>query len=70
MEFFEKLWAWSPEVLPVLLKASIMTVEVTVGALVLALALGVFVALARTSPFKLWVAEVRVSPVTLLSALK
>ena len=52
MEFFEKLWDWSPQVLPVLLKASIMTIEVTVGALALALVLGVFVALARTSPFK------------------
>ncbi len=53
MEFLEKLWAWTPEVLPVLLSASIMTLKVTAGALVIALVLGIFVAVARISPLRL-----------------
>ena len=53
MEFFDKLWEWAPEVFPFLIKASVVTLQVTAGSLALALVLGIFVALARISSFKL-----------------
>lgn len=52
MEFFDKLWEWAPEVFPFLIKASVVTLQVTAGSLALALVLGIFVALARISSFK------------------
>jgi His/Glu/Gln/Arg/opine family amino acid ABC transporter permease subunit len=53
VEFFDKLWEWAPEVFPFLIKASVVTLQVTAGSLALALVLGIFVALARISSFKL-----------------
>ena len=53
MEFFAKLWEWAPEVFPFLIKASVVTLQVTAGSLALALVLGIFVAVARISSFKL-----------------
>ena len=53
MEFFDKLWEGAPEVFPFLIKASVVTLQVTAGSLALALVLGIFVALARISSFKL-----------------
>ena len=52
MEFFDKFWEWAPEVFPFLIKASVVTLQVTAGSLVLALVLGIFVAVARISSFK------------------
>ena len=52
MEFFDKFWEWAPEVFPFLIKASVVTLQVTAGSLALALVLGIFVALARISSFK------------------
>lgn len=52
MEFFDKLWEWAPEVFPFLIKASVVTLQVTAGSLTLALVLGIFVAVARISSFK------------------
>ena len=52
MEFFDKLWEWGTEVFPFLIKASVVTLQVTAGSLALALVLGIFVALARISSFK------------------
>ncbi len=52
-EFWSKMWDWLPEILPVLLHATLMTVKVTLGALIVALVLGLFVAVARISPFKI-----------------
>jgi polar amino acid transport system permease protein/cystine transport system permease protein len=49
-EFVIKLWDWSPKIIPVLLNATGMTVQVTIGALVVALILGLVVALMRISP--------------------
>ncbi|MGI9335964.1 MAG: amino acid ABC transporter permease [Gammaproteobacteria bacterium] len=51
-EFWSKMWVWLPEILPVLLHATVMTVKVAAGALVLALALGLIVAFARISPLR------------------
>jgi len=53
VEFFDKFWEWAPEVFPFLIKASVVTLQVTAGSLVLALVLGIFVAVARISSFKL-----------------
>jgi His/Glu/Gln/Arg/opine family amino acid ABC transporter permease subunit len=53
VEFFDKLWEWAPEVFPFLIKASVVTLQVTAGSLALALVLGIFVAVARISSFKL-----------------
>ena len=53
MEFFDKLWEWAPEAFPFLIKASVVTLQVTAGSLALALVLGIFVAVARISSFKL-----------------
>ena len=53
MEFFDKLWEWAPEVFPFLIKASVVTLQVTAGSLALALVLGIFVAVARISSIKL-----------------
>ena len=53
MEFFDKFWEWAPEVFPFLIKASVVTLQVTAGSLALALVLGIFVAVARISSFKL-----------------
>ena len=53
MEFFDKLWEWAPEVFPFLIKASVVTLQVTAGSLALALVLGIFVAVARISSYKL-----------------
>jgi His/Glu/Gln/Arg/opine family amino acid ABC transporter permease subunit len=50
LEFWIKLWQWSPEVLPVLWHATGMTIRVTIGALAVALLLGLVVALMRISP--------------------
>ena len=52
MEFFDKFWEWAPEVFPFLIKASVVTLQVTAGSLALALVLGIFVAVARISSFK------------------
>lgn len=52
-EFWSKMWEWLPEILPLLLHASIMTIKVAVGALVVALVLGLFVAAARLSPLRI-----------------
>ena len=49
IEFWAKLWAWLPEILPVLWFATGMTVRVTLGALVVALLLGLVIALMRIS---------------------
>jgi His/Glu/Gln/Arg/opine family amino acid ABC transporter permease subunit len=51
-EFWIKLWEWLPEILPVLWHAAGMTVRVTAGALVVALLLGLLVALMRISPLR------------------
>ena len=51
-EFWIKLAEWSPKVVPVLLKATVMTAQVTAGALVVGLILGLAVALLRISPLK------------------
>lgn len=53
MEFWDKMLEWSPQVFPVLLSASVMTIKVTVGALIVALLLGLVVALMRISPLKI-----------------
>jgi len=53
VEFFDKFWEWAPEVFPFLIKASVVTLLVTAGSLALALVLGIFVAVARISSFKL-----------------
>ena len=52
LEFWAKFWEWLPEVLPVLWAAAGMTVKVTIGALVVALLLGLAVALMRISPLR------------------
>jgi polar amino acid transport system permease protein len=52
IEFWIKLWHWLPEILPVLWHATGMTVRVTLGALVLALMLGLVVALMRISSLR------------------
>jgi polar amino acid transport system permease protein/cystine transport system permease protein len=49
IEFGAKLWTWLPEILPVLWFATGMTVWVTIGALIVALLLGLVVALMRIS---------------------
>jgi His/Glu/Gln/Arg/opine family amino acid ABC transporter permease subunit len=48
--FFDKLWTFLPDILPVLLRATVMTIQVSAGALVVALVLGMIVALMRISP--------------------
>jgi His/Glu/Gln/Arg/opine family amino acid ABC transporter permease subunit len=53
VEFFDKLWEWAPEVFPFLINASVVPLQVTAGSLALALVLGIFVAVARISSFKL-----------------
>jgi His/Glu/Gln/Arg/opine family amino acid ABC transporter permease subunit len=52
LEFWAKFWEWLPEVLPVLWAAAGMTVRVTIGALIVALTLGLVVALMRISPLR------------------
>lgn len=52
-EFWVKMWEWWPEIFPVLLRATGMTVQVMIGALIVALILGMAVALMRISKFKL-----------------
>ncbi len=52
-EFWVQLWEWWPEIFPVLLRATGMTVQVMIGALIVALVLGMAVALMRISKFKL-----------------
>lgn len=47
------MWEWWPEIFPVLLRATGMTVQVMIGALIVALVLGMAVALMRISKFKL-----------------
>lgn len=54
IEFWIKLWHWLPEIFPVLWWATGMTVKVTLGALVVALLLGLIVALMRISSFR-WI---------------
>ncbi len=54
IEFWIKLWHWLPEIFPVLWWATGMTVKVTLGALVVALLLGLVVAVMRISSFK-WI---------------
>jgi len=51
-DFWIKLWEWSPKILSTLLNATAMTVMVTLGALVVALVLGLVVVLMRISPLK------------------
>jgi len=60
IEFATKLWAWLPEILPVLWFATGMTVVVTIGALIVALLLGLAIALMRISRVRpvRWVALV------------
>ncbi|MGI9452320.1 MAG: amino acid ABC transporter permease [Geminicoccaceae bacterium] len=53
-DFLTKLWQWAPEVLPVLWFATGMTVVVTVGALIVALILGLVIALMRISSIR-WI---------------
>ncbi|MDP7502206.1 MAG: amino acid ABC transporter permease [SAR324 cluster bacterium] len=53
MEFIYKLLEWTPKVLPVLLKSAVVTLEVTIGSLIIALILGIIVALARISRLKI-----------------
>ena len=53
MEFIYKLLEWTPQVLPVLLKSAVVTLEVTIGSLIIALILGIIVALARISRLKI-----------------
>ena len=53
MEFIYKLLEWTPKVLPVLLKSAVVTLEVTIGSLFIALILGIIVALARISRLKI-----------------
>lgn len=48
--FFDKLWLFLPDILPVLLRATVMTIQVSAGALIVALTLGLAVALMRISP--------------------
>jgi len=52
-EFWVKMWEWWPEVFPVLVYATGMTIQVAVGALIVALILGMAVALMRISPYRL-----------------
>ncbi len=52
-EYLIKLWEWSPKILPVLLKATAMTAQVTIGALIVALVLGLFLAFMRISPLRI-----------------
>ncbi len=52
-EFWITMWEWWPEIFPVLLRATAMTVQVMIGALIVALILGMAVALMRISKFKL-----------------
>lgn len=52
-EFWVKMWEWWPEIFPVLLRATGMTIQVMIGALIVALVLGMAVALMRISTFKL-----------------
>ena len=52
-EFWVKMWEWWPEIFPVLLRATGMTVQVMIGALIVALILGMAVALMRISKLKL-----------------
>jgi len=52
-EFWIKMWEWWPEIFPVLLRATGMTIQVMIGALIVALILGMAVALMRISKFKL-----------------
>lgn len=54
IEFWIKLWHWLPEIFPALWWATGMTVKVTLGALVVALLLGLVVAVMRISSFK-WI---------------
>jgi polar amino acid transport system permease protein/cystine transport system permease protein len=49
IEFWAKLWDWLPEILPVLWFATGMTIRVTIGALIVALLLGLVIALMRIS---------------------
>jgi len=52
MGFWSVFWERLPYFLPILLGAAVMTVQVTLGALALALVLGMVVALLRISPLK------------------
>ncbi len=52
-EFWIKLWEWSPKILPVLVNATAMTVQVTIGALIVALVLGLIVAFMRISRLRI-----------------
>src|SRR6187549_2540894 len=52
LEFWIKLWHWLPQILPVLWHATGMTVRVTLGAMVVALLLGLLIALMRISPLR------------------
>ncbi len=53
-DFWIKFWEWLPEILPVLWFATGMTVVVTVGALIVALVLGLLIALMRISSIR-WI---------------
>lgn len=52
-DFWVKMWEWWPEIFPVLLRATGMTIQVMIGALIVALVLGLAIALMRLSRFKL-----------------
>lgn len=54
VDFWAKFWQWLPEILPVLWFATGMTVVVTAGALIVALILGLLIALMRLSPIR-WI---------------
>lgn len=53
LEFWTRFFVHLPDFLPVLLRAAITTIEVTVGALAVALSLGMVIVLMRIS--KLWI---------------
>ena len=53
MDFIYKLLESTRKVLPVLAKSAVVTLEVTAGSLIIALVLGIVVALARISRFKI-----------------
>ena len=52
-EFWIKLWEWSPMIFPVLVNAAAMTVQVTIGALIVALVLGLILAFMRISRLRI-----------------
>jgi polar amino acid transport system permease protein/cystine transport system permease protein len=52
-EFWSKMLEWSPQFLPVLLYAALTTIKITLGALVVALLLGLVIAAMRVSSVRI-----------------